>query len=91
MEDGDFEWDDAKAASNWLKHGIDFLMAREVFQDIFAIEWMDHGHGDLEDRLVTVGMAENRLLCVVHTMRGGKIRIISARLTESHVKTEISQ
>lgn len=84
MKDGDFEWDDAKAASNRLKHGVDFFMAREVFKDIFAIEWTDHGHGAHEDRLVTVGMAENRLLCVVYTIRGGKIRIISARLTEPH-------
>lgn len=38
MEDGDFEWDDAKATGNRLKHGIDFFMAREVFKDIFAIE-----------------------------------------------------
>ena len=80
MWDDDFEWDDAKAAGNWLKHDISFEAARGVFKHISAVEWTDYGHGDAEDRFVTVGMAENRLLCVTYTMRGTAIRIISARL-----------
>jgi uncharacterized DUF497 family protein len=33
MRDDDFEWDDAKAASNLDKHGISFIVAQRVFDD----------------------------------------------------------
>ncbi len=82
MQDEAFEWDDAKAARNWLDHGVRFEMARDVFQDAFAIEWTDDSHGDTEERFVTVGMVEQRLLFVSYTLRGERIRIISARGAE---------
>lgn len=82
MQDEAFEWDDGKAASNWLDHGVPFETARDVFKDIFAIEWTDDRHGDAEERFVTVGMVENRLLFVSYTLRGERIRIISAREAE---------
>jgi len=84
MQDDLFEWDDVKAARNWREHGITFDMAREVFQDIFAIEWTDDAHDDAEERFVTIGVVENRLLFVAYTLRGTRIRIISARLAEPY-------
>ena len=82
MQDDAFEWDDTKAGSNWLDHGVRFETARDVFKDIFAIEWTDDRHGDAEERFVTVGIVENRLLFVSYTLRGERIRIISAREAE---------
>ena len=41
MRDGEFEWDDAKAAESYVKHGVSFAAARLVFADPFAIEWVD--------------------------------------------------
>jgi uncharacterized DUF497 family protein len=79
-----FEWDDVKAARNWREHGITFEMAHEVFKDIFAIEWTDSFHDDTEERFVTVGMVESRLLFVSYTLRGKRVRIISARLAEPY-------
>ena len=38
MASDDFEWDDAKAAENYAKHGIGFETASRVFDDAFAIE-----------------------------------------------------
>jgi hypothetical protein len=46
MQGEEFEWDDAKAALNWLNHGVSFEMAREVFRDIFAVEWTDDQRAD---------------------------------------------
>jgi uncharacterized DUF497 family protein len=86
MQDEDFEWDDVKAATNWRVHGITFEMAREVFKDIFAVEWADDRHGDTEQRFVILGMVENRLLFVSYTLRGERIRIISARTAERFEK-----
>jgi uncharacterized DUF497 family protein len=53
-----------------------------VFDDAFAIEWTDDGHGDAEERFITVGMVESRLLFVSYTLRSTRIRIISAREAE---------
>jgi uncharacterized DUF497 family protein len=77
--DIEFDWDDAKAESNYAKHGIDFGLAKEVFKDIFAIEFIDSREDYGEERSAIVGMAANYLLYVVYTERKGRIRIISAR------------
>ena len=84
MQDDDFEWDDAKAASNWLDHGVAFGMAREAFRDAFAVEWVDDGQGVSEERFAMLAMVENRLLFVAYTLREERIRIISARKAEPH-------
>jgi uncharacterized protein len=82
VQDEDFEWLDAKATRNWRNHDGSFEMARDVFKDTFAIEWADGGQDEGEDRFVTVGMVENRLLFVAYTFRRARIRVISARLAE---------
>ncbi len=84
MQDDAFEWDDTKAITNWRKHAVSFEMAREVFDDLFSVEGEDYGHNDTEYRMLTMGMVESRLLIVSHTARNGRIRIISARMAESH-------
>jgi uncharacterized DUF497 family protein len=82
MDDGIFQWDDAKAAANYARHGVTFEAARDVFSDPFALDWADDGQDEGEQRFATVGMVEGRLLFVAYTMRGDAIRIISARLPE---------
>ena len=67
-----------------LDHHVTFEMAREAFKDAFAVEWIDTGDHDNEERLAMLGMVENRLLFVSYTLRGNRIRIISARKAEAH-------
>jgi hypothetical protein len=74
----DYEWDETKAQTNRRDHGIDFADAATVFEDDFALTALDDASD--EDRFVTLGMdAVGRLLVVVYTWRGDRIRIISAR------------
>ncbi len=82
MQDDQFEWDDAKAAVNLAKHGVRFEAARDVFKDPFGVEWSDVGQTAREQRFVILGMVDSRLLFVAYTLRGERIRIISARLAE---------
>jgi uncharacterized DUF497 family protein len=82
MKSDDFEWDDAKAASNLGHHKITFEQARDVFTDPFIVEWIDDGQAEHEQRFNALGMVENRLLFVAYSMRGDAIRIISARRAE---------
>ena len=37
----DFEWHDAKAEANLRAHGVSFELAKTVFKDPFAIEFLD--------------------------------------------------
>ncbi len=83
MDDGVFQWDDAKAATNFAKHGISFEMAREAFKDPFILEWLDAGQVADEPRFAALAMIEQRVLFIAYAIRGDTIRIISARRAEA--------
>lgn len=74
----ELEWDPRKAASNVRKHGIRFADAVPVLEDEYAITLREEAGA--EERWITIGEdATARVLVVVYTWRGNKIRIISAR------------
>ena len=76
----EFEWHKAKAKDNFRRHGVSFDLAVTVFQDPFAIERLDDREDHGEERFLTIGMAEGKvLLFVAYTERDERIRIISAR------------
>lgn len=75
-----FEWDGRKDSANERKHGVGFVEASTVFDDPLSITIPDPDHGVDEERFVIIVMSSNRsLLVVVHTVRGERIRLISAR------------
>jgi uncharacterized DUF497 family protein len=77
-----FEWDAAKALTNFRKHKVSFAEAESAFYDDFAVQFFDEGHSDDEERFLLLGMSSNsRLLVVCHCERaaGEVVRIISAR------------
>lgn len=74
----EFEWDEAKHLANLDKHGIDFIDVPEVFDgDIVTVEDSRYSYG--EQRFVTFGVLQGRVVAVVHTDRGESVRIVSAR------------
>jgi len=76
-----FEWDPAKAASNLQKHNVSFTEAATVFFDPLSVTIQDPVHSFDEQRCVITRLSyQSRPLVVVHSDRGDKIRIISARL-----------
>ncbi|MBI5892733.1 MAG: BrnT family toxin [Deltaproteobacteria bacterium] len=75
-----FEWDLNKAKKNIKIHDVSFDEASTAFKDTLSLTIYDPLHSDKEDRLILIGNSyKNRLLVVVHTEDGDKIRIISAR------------
>ena len=75
----EYEWDDRKARSNLREHGVDFADAVSVLEDPRALTIVDDREAD-EERLVTMGLdLLGRVLVVVHTWRGERARVISAR------------
>ncbi len=77
-----FEWNPKKAETNFKKHGVSFEEAVSVFFDPLSLTVSDPLHSDEEKRFIITELSDQqRQLVVVHTDRGDKIRIISARLT----------
>jgi uncharacterized DUF497 family protein len=75
-----FEWDDRKAAANFLKHKVSFLEAATVFDDPFVILAPDLTHSLEELREIAIGFSmKDRVLLVVYAEPGERIRLISAR------------
>ncbi len=86
-----FEWDSKKARNNLTKHGVSFDEASTAFRDGLSVTIGDPLHSENEDRYVLLGRScRNRLLVVVHTERGDRIRIISARraITKERLRYE---
>ena len=75
-----FEWDRRKAAANLRKHGVSFDEAATAFADPSGIVVDDPRHSTDEVRVALLGHSESsRLLAVMFTERGDRIRLISAR------------
>ena len=74
----EFEWDEAKRLANLRKHGIDFIDVPSVFEeDSVTVEDDRYSYG--EQRFITFGLLQGRVIAVVHTERDDYTRIISAR------------
>jgi uncharacterized protein len=74
-----FEWDEAKNRANIAKHGVDFALAKQIFEGpiLTGFDGRDY-FGELRE--VSIGLAGGVvLLTVVHTDRAGITRLISAR------------
>ncbi|MDH5671157.1 MAG: BrnT family toxin [Myxococcales bacterium] len=77
----EFDWDDAKAASNEVKHGVSFEQAQALLEsETDHLEIFDAEHSDEEDRFISIGPIDDGVILVVWTERDEDvIRIISAR------------
>jgi uncharacterized protein len=82
-----FEWDLKKARRNLGTHGLSFDEASTAFRDPLSVTINDPLHSEDEERFVLIGQShQKRLLVVVHTEQGNRIRIISARLATKKEK-----
>ena len=78
----EFEWDEGKADSNLIKHGVSFDEAQTIFNDPLYVDFYDPDHSENEDRYLIIGeSSRGRLLIVSYTERDNKNRLISARET----------
>ena len=86
-----YEWDPAKARANFEKHRILFADAVTTLEDDLALTVRDPFSED-EDRWITLGKdAAGRLLVVVYTWRGDRVRLISARLATPREKSQYEE
>lgn len=75
----EIEFDPAKDAANRGKHGIGLAFASVVLADPRLVSTPDSRQDYGEERVISIGRAAGRVFVIVHTRRGGRERIISAR------------
>jgi uncharacterized protein len=73
-----YEWNEGKRQKSLAIHGVDFS-AIESFEWRKAVVIADTRKNYGEVRFLAYGPIEDRLYCVVFTVRGQNIRIISMR------------
>lgn len=75
----EFDWDKGNIGKN-KKHHVEDKEAEESFLDENKVIFVDVLHLEKEERFVLIGKTKKeRLLYIIFTKRGKKIRIISAR------------
>jgi uncharacterized DUF497 family protein len=75
-----FEWDKANILKNWEKHRVSHIECEEVFFSQPLVTGADEPHSERETRYYALGETDDRRrLFIVFTVRGDRIRVISAR------------
>ena len=75
-----FDWDAGNRDKNWVKHKVTLSECEQAFfnQPLLLLE--APAHSAKEARTLLLGRTDaERLLAVIFTVRGAKIRVISAR------------
>ena len=79
--DDDFEGHEPRRLTNLEKHGIDFNDAIMIWAGPVATRHASHAS---EDRYISVGDMDGRIVAVVWTKRDRRRRLISARKARDH-------
>ena len=75
-----FDWDAGNHKKNWLRHRVDYRECEEVFFNKPLFVYSDEENSNKERRYYSLGVTnQDRRLFFSFTLRGQKIRIISAR------------
>jgi uncharacterized protein len=86
-----FEWDESKNRRNLAKHGIAFEDVLSVFGNREALALEDKRRDYGEPRYVVLCPLQDVLVHVTYTLRGGNIRLISARRASRREKRDYEQ
>ena len=75
-----FDWSGGNAEKNWDGHGVTPLEAEQVFFNTPILAGADITHSQKESRFYALGQTdEGRELFVAFTLRGRRLRVVSAR------------
>jgi len=72
-----FEFDATKSESNRTKHGIDFVEAQDLWNDLMLLAIP--AKTDDEQRYLVIGSIDGKHWSAVITYRGANVRLISVR------------
>ena len=77
-----YEWDEEKNRQNEIKHGLNFEDVDVVF-DGPCLTFQDTRQKYDEERFITIGFLDERMVVIAHTPRSEKTRVISMRKANS--------
>lgn len=90
--DDDFEWDDATAETNLVRHEVSLLDGAAVFEDASALALHDPDRREEdEQRFRIIGAVEGVVLTVAYAEDGARTRIFSARRASSYERRTYHQ
>jgi uncharacterized protein len=73
----EFEFDPQKSATNGKKHGINFVVAQQLWEDTDAIGFP--ARSDDEERFALLAKFQGRVWVAFYTLRANRVRLISVR------------
>ncbi len=75
-----FDWTGGNAEKNWSRHGVAPAEAEQVFFNTPLLWGDDTMYSGVEKRFYALGQTdEGRALYVAFTLRGRRLRVVSAR------------
>jgi len=75
-----FEWDDGNSDKNWRRHEVRQAETEQALLNTPLVVGAASKHRGVEPRFIALGQSDaGRLLAVVFTVRGTRLRVISAR------------
>jgi uncharacterized DUF497 family protein len=77
------DFDPAKDDTNRAKHGVPLAFGARLFEDKGHTVLPSFRPIDGEDRYKAVGMVDGRLWTAIYVLRGGTVRLISVRRSNS--------
>ena len=87
-----FQWDEGNLLKNWDKHQVSVNECEQVFFNIPLLLFDDTAHSQDEPRFYMLGRTDlDRLLFLSFTVRGNKIRVISARPMSRRERTSYAE
>lgn len=88
-----FSWDEEKAVKVRLEHSVEFSKIINIFEDPFAIEFIDEKHSsDDEIRYAIIGLTSYGLTYLVYTEpEENTVHFITARLAEAWMVKEYEE
>ena len=76
-----FEWEEGNSEKNWHRHVVRQVEAEQTLLNRPLLLAVDVKHSQHESRFIALGQTDaQRRLTVVFTVRGARVRVISARL-----------
>lgn len=88
-----FTWDDEKSEKVKKDHAIEFVKITNIFEDSFAIEFIDEEHStENETRYAIIGLTIYGLVYLVFTEPNkNELHFITARLAEKWMVKEYEE
>ncbi|MCB1025329.1 MAG: BrnT family toxin [Acidobacteria bacterium] len=88
-----FTWDEIKAEKVKRDHAVEFAKIIDIFEDAFAIEYIDEDHStDEETRYAIIGLTSYGLVYLVFTeLKMDELHFITARLAENWMVKEYEE